>query len=541
MKISNVQSGTKPEFRGLVNGKAVGNYLLKKREIPVWDTMSFITATTSMLGFAVGGSGLTSDWLNDLSHKKNKLEAQNAPKMNPVFAKYSSAQQEGAKIAKKSKEGAKTIVPGTLFSKIGLKFAKIGIAFSGIAGIFNGVSMGLPLMSLGETLNLCSSPIIETPLGTGLFGIALSFVFSGRALENDPMLKMDRVALKNKKGLAAKAGYVVNNMLGCGKSVLVTGKEFVTKTSKIFSTDKATRSEGLNFFKDSVFSIKPKKLVIQEFLDHEGKVVVKTGFQNNPYLMHAASIILALGGTTLALSSLFKQKTGQKVGLKTYETGGSFDNMSLSRAGLEKFVMAQSGTAGRISGALQGLCGVTILAGQPGVDEKWGRGIQWVGSALLFAVFAVERFPKAFKIVREKALPQTLIRQWELDLTKMYKRPELKDHIDGSKLKSRLDSIINNVKNADTNFEDKRVQNVVDAIRETVGDKGFNSETKAVHESLVKLLKEKNPSLNDEQIASFFKFDGKETKPEEFAAKADEIVKTLKSEVETNFKAAEEP
>jgi hypothetical protein len=55
------------------------------------------------------------------------------------------------------------------------------------------------------------------------------------------------------------------------------------------------------------------------------------------------------------------------------------------------------------------------MAGQPGVDEKWGRGIQWVGTALLFAVFAVERFPKAFKIVREKALPQTLIRQWELD------------------------------------------------------------------------------------------------------------------------------
>lgn len=534
MRISSLQNqnSRNQNFNGFIAGKKAGNFVLKKSEKPIFDTLSFLTATTSMLGFAVGGSGLTSDWINDLSTKKN-IKNNDISKDTKKSPFDSIATRP---IQKKDDGGAKTIVPGTAFSKIGLKFAKVGIAFSGIAGIFNGISMGLPLMSLGETLNLCSSPIIETPLGTGLFGIALSFVFSGRALEKDPMLKMDSNTLHNKKGLVAKAGYVVDNMLGCAKSVLSTGKQFAVKTTKLFNSDKAKRLEGLNFYRDNVFTFKPKKIVVQEFLNHEGKVVLKTTFQNNPYLMHAASIVLAKGGTTLAISSLINKKKGQKVGLKTYETGGSLDNLSLSRTGVEKFITART-LPEKVSGALQSLCGVTICSGQPGVDEKWGRGIQWVGTALLFAVFAVERFPKAFKLVKEKALPESLIRQWEVDLTKLYSRDELKQTVKvGDKETSRLNTIIKDIVDGNE-ITDERLNKVVSSIRNVVGDgkNGFDSKTNDIKLKLIDEMKKNNSNLTDENIAEFFKYDGKEFAPDALKSKAEEIVNDLKTQVAKEF------
>src|SRR5574344_2275377 len=77
---------------------------LLKREIPIWDTLSFITAFTSMAGFAIGGSGLTSDWLNDLTHNNKKSTTNKLPNAFKDFSKTGK---------KKNNEGAKIIVPGT--------------------------------------------------------------------------------------------------------------------------------------------------------------------------------------------------------------------------------------------------------------------------------------------------------------------------------------------------------------------------------------------------------------------------------------------
>lgn len=461
MELLHQKTISSPCFKGFkiappAKGDKAIKYVLKKTERNYVDTFSFLTALTSMTGFAVGGYGLLSDQLHDIRTGKTKsLETKVIENKNisEKFKHFGPSSEQIILVSKKgSKEGAKTIVPSTKTAKIGLMFAKVGIAFSGIAGIFNGISMGLPLMAAGESLNLAASPIIETPLGTGLFGVALAAVFSGRALEHDPMLRLDLVKLSQKTGLKAKAGYILENVVGCAKEVLGTAKLFGKSIGHLFSTDKTAKTEAVSFFKNNVFSIKPKNLVFQEFINKEGIVSTKLAFRNNPYLMHAASLVLAIGGTTLALSSLLKKKTGQKVGLKTYEIGGSLDNLSLSRSGWEKAAMA-GGPSGKLAGNLLGLSGLTILAGQPGVDEKWGRGTQWAGTALLFAVFAVERRAKAFNSENAKEAFTSLIRQHNIDLTKLFPEGKLGEKIANSEFKTRLDSIINFVKDEEEKKE----------------------------------------------------------------------------------------
>src|SRR5574344_904941 len=128
----NYQPQFQPKFKGLVSGKNAGEFVLKKRNVPYWEMVSFLTACTSMIGFAVGGSGLTSDWLNDLSKKKTKnnlVSNANSKSERTAFSAFSNSKtvtENVEKTSKKSKEGAKTIVRGTPFSKLGLKFAKIG-------------------------------------------------------------------------------------------------------------------------------------------------------------------------------------------------------------------------------------------------------------------------------------------------------------------------------------------------------------------------------------------------------------------------------
>jgi len=444
-------------------------FLLKNKKFQTWDTFSFLTAVTSATGFAIGGVGLLSDYL---SKEKQQTALKNSASVLDSFKSFETAGTQGAipntKEDKKDgkKEGAKTITPSTKFSKTGMTFAKIGIAFSGIAGIFNGISMGLPLMAAGEALNLCSSPIIETPIGTGLFGIALAAVFSGRALENDPELKLDNAKLAKKEGLKNKAAYIMENIKGCATAVWESGNTIRTNLVDLAKKDK--RKEAMSFFRDNVFSIKPKKLVLQEFIDEKGVVTIARGFKNNPYLMHGASLLLAAGGTILALSSMIKSSTGQKVGLKTYEVGGSLDNLSLSRWGMEKASTAAVGSPGaKLAGYLLGASGLTILAGQPGVDEKWGRGIQWVGTALLFSVFAVERFPKAFKKLVSQPEFKTLVRQWEVDLTKVYSNKELKP---------KLGEIVKAIANG-TEIKDPLVKQIIETA-EGVLKKSVQNEMK---------------------------------------------------------------
>lgn len=521
-------------FRGYkiappVMGETSVKYLLKKKEHNWIDTLSFVTALTSMTGFAVGGYGLIHDYFHDLKTGKNKLDGQTIKKIenknySEKFKDFGpTAQKEISYAVKNSKEeGARTITPSTKTAKIGLIFAKIGIAFSGVAGIFNGLSMGLPLMAAGESLNLAASPIIETPVGTGLFGIALAAVFSGRALENDPVLKMDKNKLAEKSGFVEKSKYIMQNVSGCAKEVWNSAKFFAKNIGGLFV--KTKRKEAVDFFKDSVFSIKPKSIMIQKYIDKDGVVKIAKSFKNNPYLMHAASLVLAIGGTTLALSSLFKNKAGQKVGLKTYESGGSLDNLSLSRSGLEKAAMSST-SSGKLAGNLLGLSGAAILAGQPGVDTKWGRGTQWLGTALLFSVFAVERKGNAFKSSGAKEAFTSLIGQWSVDLTKLFPKGALKEKIGN---KTRLDTIINMVKphkkgeNVEA-LEDSVVKGLIDCAKEALEGKKYQSDDFDLVREFEKYAKEKNIEINMENVKAAVKKEGSDGDVNEIRASLEKI------------------
>jgi len=543
-----------PTFKGYkiappVDGEKAVKYLLKKREYNFIDTLSFVTALTSMTGFAVGGYGLLQDHFHDLKTGANKnIKKIDNKNFSEKFKDFGPSAQKQIISASKNAEkgGAKTIVPSTKTAKIGLVFAKIGIAFSGIAGIFNGISMGLPLMAAGESLNLAASPIIETPVGTGLFGIALAAVFSSRALENDPVLKMDKNKLAEKNGVIEKAKYILQNTAGCAKEVWNSAKLFGKNIGGLFV--KTKRTEAMSFFKDSVFSIKPKSLMVQKFVDKDGLVSVVTTFKNNPYLMHAASFVLAIGGATLAISSLIKNKVGQKVGLKTYEVGGSLDNLSLSRWGFEKASMAGSPSA-KLAGGLMGASGLTILAGQPAVDEKWGRGTQWLGTALLFSVFAVERKANAFKSSGAKEKFTSLISQHSIDLTKLFPKGALGEKIAG---KSRLDRIIDVIKpeeklkdakiegpikrfinklikpkppvvKAVLGAEDKELKGILDFATETFDGKAYSSENLDFVKEFEKYANEKKIDVNMEKVRAAIAHEGNDGNLEEITTSLNKL------------------
>lgn len=569
MEVLHPRKTVSPNFKGYkifvpkAGEKAQGLYQLKKPVFSGWDTMSFLTALTTVAGFGIGGATLIGDHFYDLKHGKNKkekklgtevVENKNASK---AFENVGDSCQKQVyyvdkKNCKDKDEGARTITPSTKTAKMGLSIAKIGIAFSGIAGIFNGISMGLPLMAVGEALNLGASPIVETPLGTGLFSIALAAIFSGRALEHDPQLKMDMSKLSGMKSFKEKAGYVLKNMGDCTKEVWGTAKLFGQKIGHLCL--KETRPEAVSFFKNNVFTIKPKALAIQESINSEGLMRTKITFKNNPYLMHAASFVLAIGGLTLALSSIAKFKKGEKVGLKTSEVGGGIDNLSLSRSGWEK--MAKGGsTSTKLAGGLLGASGLTILAGQPGADTKWGRGTMWIGTALLFAVFAVERRANAFKKIVSKNELTSLVRQTYIDLTKLHPDGELGQKVTGSRFKTRLSSIIDFVKDEekpkDPGFfkklfnknakakepekkealEGETIKHLQNFVDDEINNKLYKGDDFNIKAAFKTYAKNNNVKISDETIEKAFSVDSR-------VGNAKELTNELKAQSDELFEKA---
>jgi len=115
-----------PNFRGYkiappIDGEKAVKYLLKKKEHNFIDTLSFLTALTSMTGFAVGGYGLLQDHFHDIKTGANKnikkIENKNFSEKFKDFGP--SAQKEILYTSKNSKdEGAKTITPSTKTAKL---------------------------------------------------------------------------------------------------------------------------------------------------------------------------------------------------------------------------------------------------------------------------------------------------------------------------------------------------------------------------------------------------------------------------------------
>jgi len=401
-----------------------------------WDKwLGIATALTSTIGFSIGGAALMSDYLHQLKKGKKATNPENANNTKNVDEKdpfnqfrtiINKNQDTKIKDASKNHEEGH-INPETKFGKLGLTFAKIGVGFSGIAGIFNGIAMRLPLMALGEGVNVAASPIINTPAGFGLMAIGLSGIFAGRALENDPALKLNTAVLASKP-LGEKAKYLASNAYLSMKELVKSTKTTFGHLFNLVNPEKSKKA--VSFFKDKIIAIRSSTLQFNESILADGTRIAKTAIKSHPYRMHTASVILALGGVILTTASIINSKIGQKIGFKTCETGGGLDNIGLSCSGLEKIQMGN-----KASGAALAVSGMAILAGQAEAESQRGRAMQWMGCGLLFAAFIFERhhdLKKALSGMKEILKKGTaeessqLIRQLEVDLPDAFSRKDLK-------------------------------------------------------------------------------------------------------------------
>lgn len=151
-------------------------------------------------GIFVGGVGLFYD-----------LYKEKGSSLKNIFAKDSN------KFLKE--EGVKTITPTTTIGKWGLKFAKMALGASSPSGVACGLAEGIPMMALGEAMNMGVSSILETPIGTGLFGIGIASVFLGLALDNTPELKLNQFKFMAEEKTSKKAKLIVKNMLKTSKEI----------------------------------------------------------------------------------------------------------------------------------------------------------------------------------------------------------------------------------------------------------------------------------------------------------------------------------
>lgn len=461
----------------------------------------FATALVSMAGFALGGAGLLYDYFYKKKHHIKNLKTQKFL-TSPVFAKF-NMKLDPQKTSDEGKEVGH-IQPVTKLGKIGLTFAKIGIGFSGIAGIFNGIAMRLPLMSAGESMNLAASPIINTQIGFGFFNIGLAAIFAGRALESDPILKLDPATYASQDGLQGKIKYVIKNMNGCINEVLCSTKTLFSNMIKLcFPGEKGIAAR--NFFKDQILSVRSSTIIFKESLLANGKVKVTTGMKSYPFRMHTASVILAVGGLALIITDIlhkmkiFKGKTAKHSSIAAFkiaEAGGCLDNLGLAYYGMEKMSLGQVS-----SGIPLALSGFTILSGTPHAEKDYGRALQWIGCAALFATFAIERkqeLVKAFanRVVTDKEVTEAtnqLIRQWEIHIP---------DSIDRKYLKRHLTNIINlTTKHDDAiaaeNILKTKFNNIVntDELRNTIETYADVNDKSKLKTSLLQISKQQSIAL----------------------------------------------
>ena len=359
-----------------------------------------------------------------LDKSKNPLKYKNDFCMECKPANSEAAEHKGGH------EGVRTIVPKSKFAKLGLKAVKIGITASSLAGFTAGITAGIPMMSIGEAINMAAAPCIETPVGTGLFGIGIASIFSGLALENTPELLLDKAKFKAEKSLKGKVKLVLNNVKDSMKEVGSSCTALIKNTFYLFTPK---HKNAVNFFKENIFALTPKKVVIKEMINKEGNVFVETMLkQPKNYLMHAASAVLAVGGGGLVLFSLLNRKKAQKKSLKVEEAGFFTDNIGMTKFGIDKLSMAKNvkDTVGGTGFFVGGI--INAISQIMGIDNKQGRAAQWLGVSLVFLGFGIDRGKQLKNIIKNnKKGRQELtraVRQWEVDLTKLFdvKKPEQK-------------------------------------------------------------------------------------------------------------------
>lgn len=364
-----------------------------KRFLPI---IAFSASLISALGYFLGSTGLFYDF-----YKDNQIKTYNHEH-------------------KKNEDGVKTITTNTKLGKAGMFCTKIAITAAAIANVACGLGEGIPLMALGEASNLGAAPIIETPIGTGLFGIGIASIFAGLALDNTPELKLNELDL-----MAAKSSAKIKLIL---KNTADTAKEIGGSILKIIKN-----SYKWSFWKENILQITPKTVVFSESVNKDGKVILSKMLRHHKnYLMHAASFTLAVGGVGIITASLLDRKKEQKLSLQVEEGGFLFDNLGITKYGLDKLT-----TGNKVSGTSFAVGGVTNAISQfMGLDNKDGRALQWLGIAGVFLGYTIDRGKHLKKSIKDaKFRPELtrVVREWKLDLSKIIQ--------DKNELKKLLDEI----------------------------------------------------------------------------------------------------
>ena len=204
----------------------------------------------------------------------------------------------------------------------------------------------------------------------------------------------------------------------------------------------------------------PRILVFQESINKDGKIIISKVLRHNKnYLMHASSFILGLGGAGMVLFSLMKNKKAQKSSLHVEEGGFLVDNLGMTKYGLDKVT---TGTKG--SGSSYAVGGIINAVSQfMGIDNKNGRAMQWLGIALVFLGFSIDRGKTLKKMLADSKMRGELtdmVRQWKFDLSIM------EDKNNPEVLKKLLKELKNDEKITNENFN-----NIEKVFMETVGGK----------------------------------------------------------------------
>jgi hypothetical protein len=367
-------------------------YELKKAgRFPLVGALSVATSFGASLAYGIGGSGL---WFEQIQKPKHEPQS------------------------KKKETGIKTIAPQTSFGKIGVKAGQSAVFLTSLSGISSGVAMGLPLMSLGEGLNLGAAPIIQTPVGTGLFGIGLGAVWATLAQEDDHSLQLDSKALKT-MSLPQKGRYLLQNMGKTLKASFEDGIMLPKQAIALFGNDKVNAQR---FFQDTLFSLASRKVALEQHLKADGSFhYAMKNVPTKSYVMSFASLMLMLGGASVVASELLfpKQKSLHKKALQFEEAGFFADNIGVTRFGLDKFTQS-SGLGGKARGVGYATGGVVNAVSQfMSLDETYGRATQWLGVALVFLGFGFDRYgmlQKALKSRTHGSELTKLVQSLHLDL-----------------------------------------------------------------------------------------------------------------------------
>lgn len=393
---------------------AVKNMTVFKKAIPI---ISFIGACMAASGYAVGSFGL----FYDLAESKKR-----------------------GLVAPEQKEGAKTITPNTQLGKTCMKLCKIGLFGSSLSGITCGIGEGLPIMTIGNITESTSVPIIETPIGTGLFGLAIACIFAALALDNTPELKLNHFRMMAKDKASDKAKMVMQNIGVALKEIFISLNEIRKNFFK------------KGFLKEAFFQGHPNTVVFQESINKEGKVILKKMLRHNRnYMMHTASFILGVGGISLAITKAVEWKSAQRHCLRVEEGGFLLDNFGMTRYGIDKFT-----TGGKAAGANFAIGGVINAISQfMGLDNQDGRAMQWLGIALVFVGYMIDRgkFMNQFlKTCKHRPELTDVVREWKFDLSKLIK--------DKKELKKLLDQI-----NRGEPITSEQFQKLEEAVRKATG------------------------------------------------------------------------